>query len=125
MPPEARLGTVKLVGAGPGAADLLTLRAARAIGSAQALLYDALISEEVLALAPAACLKIQTGKRAGRTSMKQETINRLMLRLAQRGLVVGGFCGFALGGGLRGRTQKAQKLRRSRKREYQNCLKMP
>ncbi|RZJ87948.1 MAG: uroporphyrinogen-III C-methyltransferase, partial [Brevundimonas sp.] len=88
MPPEARLGTVKLVGAGPGAADLLTLRAARAIGSAQALLYDALISEEVLALAPAACLKIQTGKRAGRTSMKQETINRLMLRLAQRGLEV-------------------------------------
>lgn len=88
MPPEARLATVKLVGAGPGAADLLTLRAARAIGSAQALLYDALISEEVLALAPAACLKIQTGKRAGRTSMKQETINRLMLRLAQRGLEV-------------------------------------
>lgn len=88
MQPEARLGTVKLVGAGPGAADLLTLRAARAIGSAQALLYDALISEEVLALAPAACLKIQTGKRAGRTSMKQETINRLMLRLARRGIDV-------------------------------------
>ena len=88
MPPEARLGTVKLVGAGPGAADLLTLRAARAIGCAQALLYDALISEDVLALAPAACLKIQTGKRGGRTSMKQETINRLMLRLAQRGLAV-------------------------------------
>lgn len=88
MQPEARLGTVKLVGAGPGAADLLTLRAARAIGSAQALLYDALISEEVLALAPAASLKIQTGKRAGRTSMKQETINRLMLRLARRGVDV-------------------------------------
>lgn len=88
MLPEARLGTVKLVGAGPGAADLLTLRAARAIGSAQALLYDALISDEVLALAPVACLKIQTGKRAGRTSMKQETINRLMLRLARRGVDV-------------------------------------
>ena len=82
------LGAVKLVGAGPGAADLLTLRAARAIEDAQALLYDALISEEVLVLAPAACLKIQTGKRAGRTSMKQETINRLMLRLARRGLNV-------------------------------------
>src|SRR6185437_14330802 len=86
MPREAQPGSVKLVGAGPGAADLLTLRALRAIEGAQALLYDALISEE--ALAPAGCLKIQTGKRAGRTSMKQETINRLMLRLARRGLQV-------------------------------------
>jgi len=86
MPHEP--GTVKLVGAGPGAADLLTLRAARAIEDAQALLYDALVCDEVLALAPAACVKIQTGKRAGRTSMKQETINRLMLRLARRGLRV-------------------------------------
>ena len=82
------LGRVRLVGAGPGSADLLTLRALRAIEGAQALLYDALISDEILALAPAACLKIQTGKRAGRTSMKQETINRLMLRLARRGLEV-------------------------------------
>lgn len=88
MPHDHLPGTVKLVGAGPGAADLLTLRAARAIEGAEALLYDALVSEEVLALAPAACLKIQTGKRAGRTSMKQETINRLMLRLARRGLKV-------------------------------------
>ncbi|MEO8115078.1 MAG: uroporphyrinogen-III C-methyltransferase [Phenylobacterium sp.] len=88
MPHEPSLGTVRLVGAGPGSADLLTLRAARMIAGAQALLYDALVSEEVLALAPAACLKIQTGKRAGRTSMKQETINRLMLRLARRGLDV-------------------------------------
>ena len=76
------------MGAGPGAADLLTVRALRAIEGAEALLYDALVSDEVLALAPAACLKIQTGKRAGRTSMKQETINRLMLRLARRGLRV-------------------------------------
>ena len=88
MPHEARDGQVLLVGAGPGAADLLTLRAARAVESAQALLYDALVSDEVLALAPAHCLKIQTGKRAGRASMKQSTINRLMLRLARRGLRV-------------------------------------
>lgn len=83
-----KLGRVRLVGAGPGSADLLTVRALRAIEGAQALLYDALVADEVLALAPAACLKIQTGKRAGRTSMKQETINRLMLRLARRGLDV-------------------------------------
>lgn len=86
MPREP--GKVRLVGAGPGAADLLTVRALRAIEGAEALLYDALISDEVLALAPAACLKIQTGKRAGRPSLKQETINRLMLRLARRGLNV-------------------------------------
>lgn len=86
MPHEP--GTVLLVGAGPGAADLLTLRAARAIEGAEALLYDALVSDEILALAPAACLKIQTGKRAGRASMAQDTINHLMLRLARRGLKV-------------------------------------
>ncbi|HEY0650226.1 uroporphyrinogen-III C-methyltransferase, partial [Phenylobacterium sp.] len=91
MPPEPgrpKEGKVRLVGAGPGAADLLTIRALRAIEGAQALLYDALVADEVIALAPAACLKIQTGKRAGRPSLRQETINRLMLRLARRGLNV-------------------------------------
>lgn len=88
MPHEPKPGRVRLVGAGPGPADLLTLRALRAVEGAEALLYDALVSDEVVALAPAHCLKIQTGKRAGRTSMKQETINRLMLRLARRGLNV-------------------------------------
>jgi uroporphyrin-III C-methyltransferase len=85
---ETPLGTVRLVGAGPGPADLLTLRAARLIGNAGALLYDALVWDEVVALAPAACFKVQTGKRAGRASMRQETINRLMLRLARRGIDV-------------------------------------
>jgi uroporphyrin-III C-methyltransferase len=88
MPHEPKLGRVRLVGAGPGAADLLTVRALRAVEGAQALLYDALISDEVLALAPRACLRIQTGKRAGGASMRQETINRLMLGLARRGLDV-------------------------------------
>ena len=88
MPHDPKLGRVLLVGAGPGAADLLTVRAARAVGQAQALLYDALVSQEILDLAPTACLKIQTGKRAGRASMAQTTINRLMVRLARRGLDV-------------------------------------
>lgn len=88
MPPEPRPGRVRLVGAGPGPSDLLTIRALRAIEGAEALLYDALVSPEVVALAPAACLKIQTGKRAGRASLAQATINRLMLRLARRGLTV-------------------------------------
>ncbi|HEY5410440.1 MAG TPA: uroporphyrinogen-III C-methyltransferase [Caulobacteraceae bacterium] len=86
MPRET--GKVLLVGAGPGAADLLTVRALRAIEGAQALLYDALVAEEIIALAPSACVRVQVGKRAGRASMSQETINRLMLRLAKRGLDV-------------------------------------
>ena len=88
MPREMKIGRVFLVGAGPGPADLLTLRAARTIENAEALLYDALVSDEVLAMAPRACLRIQTGKRAGRASMAQETITKLMLRLARRGLKV-------------------------------------
>ncbi len=88
MQPDVPAGRVLLAGAGPGPADLLTLRAVRAIEGAQALLYDALVSDEVLALAPRACTRIQTGKRAGRASMDQATINRLMLRLARRGLTV-------------------------------------
>jgi len=86
MPRE--MGKVRLVGAGPGAVDLMTVRALRAVESAQALLYDALIPDEILALAPAGCVRIQTGKRAGKASMRQETINRLMLRLARRGVEV-------------------------------------
>ncbi len=82
------VGKVQLVGAGPGAADLLTLRAARAIEGAQALLYDALVGKDVLDLAPADCFSIQTGKRAGKASMSQAVINRLMLRLARSGLRV-------------------------------------
>ncbi|WP_233248235.1 uroporphyrinogen-III C-methyltransferase, partial [Caulobacter sp. D5] len=66
----------------------MTLRAARAVESAQALLYDALVSDAAIALAPAGCVRILTGKRSGRPSMKQEAINRLMLRLARRGLRV-------------------------------------
>ena len=84
-PPQGR---VLLVGAGPGPADLLTVRALKAAESAQALLYDALVSDEVVALAPRGCIRIQTGKRAGRASMAQCAIDRLMLRLARRGLRV-------------------------------------
>jgi uroporphyrin-III C-methyltransferase len=79
---------VLLVGAGPGAADLMTVRAVQAVKTAEALLYDALVCDEVIALAPPGCTRIRTGKRAGKASMRQETINRLMLRLARRGLRV-------------------------------------
>ncbi|MDX2091470.1 MAG: uroporphyrinogen-III C-methyltransferase [Kofleriaceae bacterium] len=77
-------GTVVLVGAGPGAADLLTVRAARALASADIIFYDALVCEELLALAPNAATCF-VGKRAGRPSMSQETIIRLLIRAARRG----------------------------------------
>src|SRR3990167_3574948 len=85
---DPAIGRVLLVGAGPGPADLMTVRAMRAVQGAQALLYDALVSDEVIALAPPGCFRIQTGKRAGRASMPQAAINRLLLRLARRGLTV-------------------------------------
>jgi uroporphyrin-III C-methyltransferase len=88
MSVETMLGKVMLVGAGPGPVDLMTVRAVRAVESAGALLYDALCSEEAIALAPPGCVRIQTGKRAGKPSMKQDEINRLMLRLARKGLKV-------------------------------------
>ncbi len=88
MPHDTPAGRVLLVGAGPGPADLLTVRALRAVETAGALLYDALVSDEVVALAPQTCVRIRTGKRAGAASMPQDAINRLMLRLARRGLTV-------------------------------------
>jgi uroporphyrin-III C-methyltransferase len=88
MPHDPQAGHVLLVGAGPGPVDLMTVRAVRAVENAQALLYDALVSPEAVALAPLGCVRIQTGKRAGKPSMDQDEINRLMLRLARKGLRV-------------------------------------
>lgn len=76
-------GTVYLVGAGPGAADLLTLRAARLLAQADVVLHDALVSAEVLALAPQAKL-YNVGKRANRPSVDQRFICRLLVRMGQR-----------------------------------------
>jgi uroporphyrin-III C-methyltransferase len=80
-------GTVYLVGAGPGAADLLTVRAARLLARADVVLHDALVSADVLALAEKAKL-FNVGKRAGRPSVDQRFICRLLVRLAQRHAIV-------------------------------------
>lgn len=80
-------GVVYLVGAGPGAADLLTLRAARLLAEADAVLHDALVHPDVLKLATRAKL-FNVGKRARRTSVDQRFICRLMVRLALRGRTV-------------------------------------
>jgi uroporphyrin-III C-methyltransferase len=80
-------GTVYLVGAGPGAADLLTLRAARLLAQADVVLYDALVSADALALAPQAKL-YNVGKRAHRASVDQRFTSRLLVRLAGRCKIV-------------------------------------
>lgn len=81
-------GFVSLVGAGPGDADHLTLGALKALQSAQAVLYDALVSEDIIALAPAKCVKLCVGKRGDRLSIPQDKTNALMVRLANKGLHV-------------------------------------
>jgi uroporphyrin-III C-methyltransferase len=82
-----KLGRAILVGAGPGDPDLLTVRAARALGQADLVLYDALVDSRVLHLAPRA-QRFYVGKRAGRASVSQSTIHALMIRAANRGRVV-------------------------------------
>jgi len=77
-------GFVWLVGAGPGDPELMTRRAARVLGEADLVLYDALVDPRALELAPRA-RRFPVGKRAGRPSIRQETINRLLVREARRG----------------------------------------
>ncbi|HLV85020.1 MAG TPA: siroheme synthase CysG [Devosia sp.] len=78
-------GRVTLVGAGPGDADLLTIKAVRALQSADVILFDDLVSAEVLELARREAKRLLVGKRAARASCKQEDINAMMLNLARQG----------------------------------------
>jgi uroporphyrin-III C-methyltransferase / precorrin-2 dehydrogenase / sirohydrochlorin ferrochelatase len=82
-PESAPRGLVSLIGAGPGDPELLTSRAHTRLAEADVVLYDALVSPAVLALAShARCLSV--GKRHGRHSVSQDTINRLLVRGAKR-----------------------------------------
>ena len=78
-------GRVTLVGAGPGDADLLTIKAVRALQSADVILFDDLVSAEVLELARREAKRMLVGKRAARESCRQEDINAMMLTLARQG----------------------------------------
>jgi uroporphyrin-III C-methyltransferase/precorrin-2 dehydrogenase/sirohydrochlorin ferrochelatase len=78
-------GFVWLVGAGPGAADLLTLRAQRLLQEADVIVHDALVPETVVAMGRRDAERIHVGKRKGRHSVSQEEINALLVREAQAG----------------------------------------
>ncbi len=69
-----------IVGAGPGDPDLLTIKALKAIQAAKAILYDALVSEEILSLAHSKAILIPVGKRCNRHSMDQETIHLTIIQ---------------------------------------------
>jgi uroporphyrin-III C-methyltransferase len=81
------IGRVFLVGAGPGAADLLTLRAAEVLKRADIVFHDALVAEEVLSLAARAA-KVAVGKRCGRHSTAQQFISKRLVDAAQKHRVV-------------------------------------
>ena len=74
---------VTLVGAGPGDPDLLTIKAMKALQSADVVLYDALVNKEILNHAPDNAPKIFVGKRANKHRFPQETISRMLVEYAE------------------------------------------
>ncbi|MBD3881131.1 uroporphyrinogen-III C-methyltransferase [Phormidium tenue FACHB-886] len=80
-----RIGTAYLVGSGVGSLAHLTLRAQQLLGTAEVLIYDALVDAELLQLAPEACLKLNVGKRGGQPSASQAEINELLVTHCQQG----------------------------------------
>ncbi|MGH9568404.1 MAG: uroporphyrinogen-III C-methyltransferase [Candidatus Angelobacter sp.] len=81
-------GKVYIVGAGPGAPDLLTIRAARLLHRAEVVLHDDLVPAAVLELAPPAAHILNVGKRCGQEGSSQEKINALMIWHARNGSTV-------------------------------------
>ncbi|MBU0697178.1 MAG: uroporphyrinogen-III C-methyltransferase [Bacteroidetes bacterium] len=75
---------ITLVGAGPGDADLISIKGAKALAKAEVVLYDALVNEALLEMAPENSIKIFVGKRAGQHSLKQQEINQLLVDSALR-----------------------------------------
>jgi uroporphyrin-III C-methyltransferase len=80
-------GVVYLVGAGPGAPDLLTLRAAKLLAQADIVFHDALVHPDTIALAARAA-KVAVGKRCGQHSTAQQFINKRLVEAARRHAVV-------------------------------------
>ena len=81
-------GTVFLVGAGPGDPELITVKARRVLGEADAVVYDHLVDVALLELTPSRCERIFAGKRSGQSCKPQEDIERTLVRLALEGKTV-------------------------------------
>ena len=88
MKSSPQIGHVLLVGAGPGAADLLTVRAVRALASADVVVHDGLVGEDVMALVPAGARLVSVAKRRDRHTMQQDAIGDLLVAEARAGNVV-------------------------------------
>ena len=82
---KKRYGMVCLVGAGPGAPGLITVRGRELLKACDAVVYDHLASQELLSETREDCERIYVGKQAGRHYMKQGEINGLLVRLAEQG----------------------------------------
>jgi uroporphyrin-III C-methyltransferase len=85
LPPMQALGTIYLVGAGPGPVDLLTLRAARLIERAEIIVHDGLIGRDILGIARSDVRLISVAKQRARHTLPQEEINALLVREAVAG----------------------------------------
>jgi uroporphyrin-III C-methyltransferase len=81
-------GKVWLVGAGPGDPELLTVKASRLITQADALVYDHLVSNDIMNLARPDARRIYAGKEASNHTLPQDSINQLLVDLANEGLSV-------------------------------------
>ncbi len=85
---NATPGQVWLVGAGPGDPELLTIKALKVLQTAQVVVHDGLVSDEILALAPVEARRISVAKRKSRHSYSQDEINRMLVAFALEGLTV-------------------------------------
>jgi uroporphyrin-III C-methyltransferase len=88
MTETRKSGRVVLIGAGPGAADLLTVRAVNALRTADVIVHDGLVGPDVMALVPASARLVSVAKRRDRHTMPQQAIGELLVAEAQAGHVV-------------------------------------